>query len=51
MCLPNGSGAPWVDSGVVALPVELGVVIGKTGRDISQANAFEYIAGYGNAVC
>jgi acylpyruvate hydrolase len=27
--------------------VELGLVIGKGGRDISEANAEEYIAGYG----
>ena len=29
------------------LTVELGVVIGKTGRNISQAQADKYIAGYG----
>ena len=28
-------------------PVELGLVIGKGGRDISEANAEEHIAGYG----
>jgi len=27
--------------------VELGVVIGKTGRDISEVNAMEHVAGYG----
>lgn len=29
------------------LAVELGVVIGKGGRDISEGNAEEHIAGYG----
>ena len=27
--------------------VELGLVIGKGGRDISEANAQEHVAGYG----
>ena len=31
----------------LVLKVELGLVIGKQGRDISEANAGEYIAGYG----
>ena len=31
----------------LALAVELGLVIGKGGRDISEANAEEHIAGYG----
>ncbi|KAJ1896324.1 hypothetical protein LPJ66_004062 [Kickxella alabastrina] len=35
---------------VVHHEVELGVVIGKTGRDISAANASEYIAGYALAL-
>jgi hypothetical protein len=29
------------------LAVELGVVVGKGGRDISEGNAEEHIAGYG----
>jgi 2-keto-4-pentenoate hydratase/2-oxohepta-3-ene-1,7-dioic acid hydratase in catechol pathway len=29
--------------------VELGVVIGKGGRDISQANAESHVAGYGES--
>jgi hypothetical protein len=29
------------------LAVELGLVIGKGGRDISEGNAEEHIAGYG----
>jgi len=28
-------------------PVELGVVIGKTARDVSSANAMDHVAGYG----
>jgi acylpyruvate hydrolase len=32
---------------ILALQVELGLVIGKGGRDISKANAEEHIAGYG----
>jgi acylpyruvate hydrolase len=31
----------------LALQVELGLVIGKGGRDISEANAEQHIAGYG----
>jgi hypothetical protein len=31
----------------LGLVVELGLVIGKGGRDISEANAEEHIAGYG----
>ena len=34
---------PPLDS--VQYEVELGVVIGKEGRDISEANAFDYVAG------
>lgn len=30
----------------LALAVELGLVIGKGGRDISEANAEEHISGY-----
>lgn len=32
---------------VLVLAVELGLVIGKRGRDISEGNAEEHIAGYG----
>ncbi|THH20897.1 hypothetical protein EW146_g542 [Bondarzewia mesenterica] len=40
-----------IPRGVVAHhEVELGLVIGKTGRDISQENAESYIAGYALAV-
>ncbi|KAJ3538619.1 hypothetical protein NMY22_g5092 [Coprinellus aureogranulatus] len=40
-----------IPQGVVAHhEVELGVVIGKTGRDISQANAKQHISGYTLAV-
>ncbi|UZJ51714.1 hypothetical protein CBS101457_001034 [Exobasidium rhododendri] len=46
------------DGGVVEIPkgvdchfeVELGVVIGKTGRDISSADAEDYIGGYALAI-
>jgi hypothetical protein len=31
----------------LVLAVELGLVIGKGGRDISEGNAEEHIAGYG----
>lgn len=31
---------------MLTMTVELGVVIGKTGRDISKADAESYIAGY-----
>jgi hypothetical protein len=31
----------------IILAVELGLVIGKGGRDISEGNAGEHIAGYG----
>ncbi|KAM6500073.1 hypothetical protein JOM56_003087 [Amanita muscaria] len=40
-----------IPRGIVAHhEVELGFIIGKTGRDISQANAEDYIAGYTLAV-
>ena len=32
---------------LLTLPVELGLVIGKGGRDISEADAEAHIAGYG----
>jgi len=48
--VPNG-GKVEIPRGVVAHhEVELGLVIGKRGRDISQANADSYIEGYTLAV-
>jgi hypothetical protein len=35
-----------VSLAALALAVELGLVIGKGGRDISEANAEEHISGY-----
>ncbi|KZV60492.1 hypothetical protein PENSPDRAFT_593993 [Peniophora sp. CONT] len=44
--VPN-NGYIEIPKGVIAHhEVELGLVIGKRGRDISQANAMDYIAGY-----
>ncbi|KAJ3770477.1 hypothetical protein FB446DRAFT_744247 [Lentinula raphanica] len=48
--LPSG-GKVEVPQGIICHhEVELGLVIGKTGRDISQANADSHIAGYALAV-
>ncbi|KAF9561135.1 hypothetical protein CPC08DRAFT_689284 [Agrocybe pediades] len=48
--VPSG-GRLEIPRGIVAHhEVELGVVVGKTGRDISQANAESHIAGYTLAV-
>jgi acylpyruvate hydrolase len=35
---------------ITSLVVELGVIIGKTGRDIAAVNADEHVAGYGEQV-
>ncbi|KAJ3478048.1 hypothetical protein NLI96_g10034 [Meripilus lineatus] len=48
--LPSG-GKVLIPRGILAhYEVELGVVVGKTGRDISQAEAESHIAGYALAV-
>ncbi|KAI0928882.1 hypothetical protein AcV5_006309 [Taiwanofungus camphoratus] len=48
--LPSG-GDVQIPQGVTAhYEVELGIVIGKTGRDVSQADAESYVAGYALAV-
>lgn len=42
----SGSGIAWLT--LIFGLVELGVIVGKRGRDIPEADAESYVAGYGN---